>query len=292
MRLPDWLVYAVVLGVIVATLFAQGDGSHAVMPEPLEIEGPTPYDYLPEADMRPPGIESGPLLPAPDPFDERVMVQVGAIESGIGTAFAINRSGLWLTARHVVDGCTRVGLSVGDGRLVPVQEVRTSVDSDIALLVTDRAPATVPLALHRELRIGDAGYHFGYPQGRSGEASSQLLARSRLVTRGRYAMEEPVLAWVETGRSNGIDGTLSGMSGGPVFDETGAVVGLTVAESPRRGRIYSAAPDSVLRFMEEQGLVSLAGGARPLAAATYSDEADRMRRELSVVKVVCRVGGA
>jgi serine protease Do len=287
MRLPDWLVYTVVLGVIVVTLFSQGDRSEPGMPGPVEIAGPTPYDA--EPNMRPPPIGPGPALPDPDPFDERVMVQVGAVENGIGTAFAINRSGLWLTARHVVDGCTRVGLAVGDGRLVPVEEVRASPDTDLALLITDRAPSTVALALDRELRIGDAGYHVGFPQGRSGEASSQLLARSRLVTRGRYVMEEPVLAWVETGRSRGVEGTLAGMSGGPVFDEWGAVVGVTVAESPRRGRIYTAAPDSIVRFIEEQGLVAPGGEARPLAAASYSEEADRMRRELSVVKVVCRV---
>ena len=283
MRIPDWLVYTIVLVVIVGTLFARsGEDELGRPPAHYEVAATTPDASGPDAS----GL---PALPAPDPFDERVLVQVGDAEDGIGTAFAINKSGAWLTARHVVDGCARVGLAVGDGRMVRVNEVRTSETSDLALLITDRAPASLPLALDRELRIGEAGYHVGFPQGRSGEASSHLLARSKLVTNGRYKMEEPVLAWAESGRSEGIDGTLSGMSGGPVFDKDGAVIGVTVAESPRRGRIYTAAPDSISHFLERQGLVAPGGEAHPLASSSYVHEADRLRDERAVVKVLCRV---
>jgi serine protease Do len=67
------------------------------------------------------------------------------------------------------------------------------------------------------------------------------------------------------------------------------VIGVTVAESPRRGRIYTAAPDSIERFLEEQGFVAPGGEAHPLAAASYSREADRLRGERAIVKVLCRV---
>lgn len=300
MRIPDWVVYALVVIVIVGTLFSS---SPAGKPEPWDSRsermfgssdeasrGRAPTVTEPETRLRD-TAETGLPLPESDPFDERVMVQVGDVEDGIGTAFAINESGAWLTARHVVDGCSRVGLSVGNGRMVPVDEVRTSTSTDLALLITNRAPAALPLALDRELRIGEAGYHIGFPQGRSGEAVSVLEARSNLVTRGRYAMEEPVLAWSERQRSEGIEGTLSGMSGGPVFDKDGAVVGVTVAESPRRNRIYSAAPDSIRRFLEEQSLVAPGvTTAHSLSGASYVEEADRLRKERAVVKVLCRVG--
>ncbi|HOY79757.1 MAG TPA: serine protease [Hyphomonadaceae bacterium] len=301
MRIPDWVVYAVVLVVIVGTLFSSGSGDkdkswvfreEAVQSEP-EFSGRGRTPAASDSDALTPrsfNDEEGLPLPDSDPFDERVLVQVGDAEDGIGTAFAINQSGAWLTARHVVDGCSRVGLAVGGGRMVKVDAVRTSPKTDLALLLTDRAPTSLPLALDRELRIGEPGYHVGFPQGRSGEAVSVLESRSNLVTRGRYAMEEPVLAWSEQERSDGIEGTLSGMSGGPVFDKDGAVIGVTVAESPRRNRIYTASPDSIRNFLEEQGLVAPGGEAHALSAASYSQEANRLRAERAVVKVLCRVG--
>lgn len=294
MRIPDWVVYAVVLAVIVGTLFSSGSNE----PDPFRprdeiadanIRIPSPDDPFDSGSPSSPDGRIGDELPEAHPFDERVLVQVGDAEDGIGTAFAINEAGAWLTARHVVDGCTRVGLAVGNGRMVRVDEVRTSDNSDLALLITDRAPVALHLDLDRGLRIGEAGYHVGFPQGMSGEAVSVLEARSNLVTRGRYAMEEPVLTWAERGRSDGIEGTLSGMSGGPVFDRDGAVVGVTVAESPRRGRIYSASPDSIRRFLDDQGLVAPGRDARPISASTYADEADRLRDARAVVKVLCRV---
>jgi S1-C subfamily serine protease len=278
MRVPDWVVYTVVLIAVVATLFVRAGGGASDAPAAPLATAPPPTLIAP-----------GPPLPAPDPFDEEVLVQVGEVENGIGTAFSINKSGVWLTARHVVDGCTDIGLAINDGRIAPVQKVDISKTSDLALLYTDRAPRALKLELDHDLRIGDVGYHVGFPQGHSGEASSQLLERSRLVTHGRYALDEPVLAWSETGRSPSIDGTLAGMSGGPVFDETGAVVGVTVAESARRGRIYTEAPDAIRRFLEARGLVAPGEDARPLAAESYSAEADRLRRDLAVVKVICRV---
>ncbi len=301
MRIPDWVVYAVVLAVIVGTLFSSGAGDKddpwRVGEERVDVgsehaeRGRTPE--ITENEAAEPDAtydDEGDPLPESDPFDERVLVQVGDAEDGIGTAFAINTSGAWLTARHVVDGCSRVGLAVGNGRMVRVDSVLTSENTDLALLLTDRAPTALTLALDRELRVGEPGYHVGYPQGRSGEAVSILESRSNLVTRGRYAMEEPVLAWAERERSEGIEGTLSGMSGGPVFDKDGAVVGVTVAESPRRNRIYTASPDSIRDFLEEQGLVAPGGEAHALSASSYSAEADRLRDERAVVKVLCRVG--
>jgi len=296
MRIPDWVVYAIVLVAIVATLFSSGAGDRE---RPYAIPGPetaTPdgpdIDSLDDwASPTPiPLPEPGPPLPGSHPFDDRVVVRVEQPEDGIGTAFAINQSGVWLTARHVVDGCTRVQLAVGAGRAVRVDEVRTSPDTDLALLITERAPTALQLGLHRELRVGETAFHVGFPQGDAGEAVSILEARSNLVTRGRYEMEEPVLTWSERGRSEGIEGTLSGMSGGPVFDVDGSVIGVTVAESPRRGRIYSASPDSIRRFLDLQGEVPYGGDARPISASSYGAEADRMRDERAIVKVLCRVG--
>src|SRR5262245_51171998 len=152
MRIPDWLVYSAVLAVIAATLFIIAQGRGGLIASPFG----TAYAA--------PGFAAGgtaaeaPFLAKPNPFDERIQIRVGNAEDGVGTAFAINKSGAWLTARHVVDGCAYVALAVGDGRMVPVEEVRPSRESDLALLITDRAPTQMSIGPDREFRVGEAGY--------------------------------------------------------------------------------------------------------------------------------------
>lgn len=282
MRIPGWFVYTLGLAVVAATLLVgvTRDGE-------VEVAGARLPELLPLS--APARVSLGPAVSSAGMGGGRVLVQVGEAENGIGTAFAINESGVWLTARHVVDGCSRVGLVVGGGRIAEVDGVRTSADSDLAVLFTERAPHALSLDLSRDLRVGEEGYHVGFPQGHAGEATSRLLERSELVTRGRYRLNEPVLAWDERDRSTGTDGTLAGMSGGPVFDSQGAVVGVTIAESPRQGRIYSASQDSIAEFLDAQGLSASIGETHPVSSQSYTREADRLRREMAVVKVVCRV---
>lgn len=78
------------------------------------------------ADAPPPpppvaGGEGLPLGPA-SPFDPQVVVDVpGKAEPGVGTAFSVSDAGVWITARHVVDGCTQTAIVVAEGRGVEAQ---------------------------------------------------------------------------------------------------------------------------------------------------------------------------
>lgn len=229
------------------------------------------------------------MLPPPSAFDERVLVQVTAPKSGIGTAFAINGEGQWLTARHVVEGCSDVALLVAPGQYDPASSVIISEQFDLALIETQTSPNPAPMDTQNDLRIGAYGFHVGYPQGRPGEAASRLLSRSNLVSRGRRTNNESVLAWAETGRTRGLMGSLGGLSGGPVYDEAGNVRGVIVAESARRGRIYTAAPEAVAEFIKATGADTLGQQARDFSIETYGREADYARRNLQVVKVACSV---
>ena len=273
MRHLDFLLYALVLGVVVWALFGLGE-KHGDAPEPL----PDHFE------------QDGPMLPNPSVFDEQVLVMVEEPQNGLGTAFAINRDGDWLTARHVVDGCRRVSLLVAPGRYVPVERVQLSGESDLALLSTGRSPHSAALDLESPLHVGQAGYHIGYPGGRPGEVATRLLARSNLLSRGMRRSEEPVLAWAEVGRTRGLTGALNGLSGGPVFDAAGRVRGVVVAESPRRGRIYTAAPSSISSFLASIDLeLDPNAVARPIKREDYGAQADHARNSLQVVKVACEV---
>lgn len=232
------------------------------------------------------------MLPPASPFDDSILVQVSRPKDGIGTAFAINEDGDWMTARHVVEGCEEVALLVAPNRYVKAEEVIWSEKSDLALVRTITSANPVVLNTGSDLRIGDYGYHVGYPQGRPGEAASRLMSRSRLITDGVREGNEPVLTWSETGRTIGLSGTLGGLSGGPVFDDLGRVRGVIIAESPRRGRLYSASPEAIESFLESHDVETMGDRPRPFSPETYGREADHARRELQVVKVACEVGEA
>lgn len=271
-RLPDWLIYA---AIVVALLFAAlGRGERMDAPPPP-----------PQAD-EPLGDALGPA----SPFDAAVVVEVPD-ETGpaAGTAFSIASTGVWMTARHVVDGCKRVALVVGPGTGVAVR-VWIDPRGEAAMLFTEGGAAALPLALGEPLRRGQRAYHPGFPQGEPGEASSRLLGRENLVVRGRGARTEPVLVWAETGRTEGLEGTLGGLSGAPALDAQGRVLGVTIAESPRRGRIYTTAPEvltATLASSRQRPVAAPPEVAEPITPQNYYVVADELRRELQVAQVVC-----
>jgi serine protease Do len=271
MRLPDWMIYILALGAVLYALFALDEKADAP-PAPPPVEEET----------------AGALLPPPSEFDPEVLVEVGPISSGVGTAFSIDRGGWWLTARHVVDACQKVGIVVGRGQAVAAKEVRVARRADIALVRTTNAPDPLALDLDEStFRLGQSAFHLGFPQGRPGEAASRLMGRETLIARGRYTLNEPVLAWSEIGRTGRLRGSLAGISGGPVVDTQGRVVGVTIAESSRRGRIYTAAPSTVAALLKAEKISPAGRSVGALTIANYGPEADKLRRKLSVAQVVC-----
>ena len=259
---PDWAIYAMILGVILLNAMRSNDSIAPISPPPL-----------------------GAALPGVQPSDPRIIVDLTEPQDSTGTAFAVDGDGTWITARHVVDGCDQVGLLAGISRAIKVDSVKVSKQSDTAVLTTGwkRKPLATDLTQARTLR--EPGYFFGYPQGRPGEVAGSLLGRSQLITRGRYNTKEAVLAWAELGRTRGLTGTLGGLSGGPVFDSDGEVIGVVAAEAPRRGRIFTVAPSSVLPLIPRQSRPK----ARPITVDNFGVEADGYRRDRRIAQVVCLV---
>ena len=104
------------------------------------------------------------------------------------------------------------------------------------------------------LRIEDDGYSFGFPQGSPGDVYGKVIGRGRMLTRGRYRKDEPVVAWTQIRRIPDVGADLSGISGGPWVDAAGDVIGVHVAGSPRRGRSYSTAPRTLLTAIRQSGV--------------------------------------
>lgn len=267
--IPDWLLYMAAIGLIVFVLFQVDQRANA--PEAL-----------------PESPQTGAFLSPPSAFDPEILVDVAPASSGLGTAFAISEDGWWVTARHVVDSCEQVGIIVSRSAAAPVKVVKPAQFADLALLKTDHAPVSLQLdTSERQFQVGQRAYHVGFPQGRPGEAYSRLIGRENLVARGRYSLEEPVLVWAELGRTSNLRGTLAGMSGGPAFSAGGEVIGVTVAESARRGRIYTASPSSLGRLLNVEHVDAVGAPAPRLTPDNYGEEADGLRRSLAVAQIVC-----
>jgi S1-C subfamily serine protease len=283
-RLPVWLIYGAI--VVALVLAALGRRENADAPE-----APPP-----------PSPEEGALLAPASAFDPAIIVKApsGPFQPTSGTAFSVADRGVWVTARHVIAGCGKIALIESPGRAAEagIAPGGLSPDggppSDIAVLQTKGgAPALslAPTALH----IGERAFHPGYPQNQAGEATSRLIGRRTLVLRGRNApgrlavnSAEQVLAWAEAGRTDGLKGDLSGLSGAPALDSRGQVVGVTLAEAPRRGRIYTTSPDAIRAALARAHIVPTPPTpSDPVTVENYGRVADNLRRDLRVAQVVC-----
>ena len=126
-RVPDWLIYFVIL---VAMIWSANRGREDVAP-PIS----TP--------------ELGIMLPSESPRDNQVIVNIEAPASSVGTAFAISDTGRWMTARHVVDSCDDIGIKIGKRRILPVKAI-VSKDADLAVLTSDWTRPPLPSDLNSQ----------------------------------------------------------------------------------------------------------------------------------------------
>ena len=238
-------------------------------------------------------------LPAASPNDPIVSVNAEAIPPhavATGTAFSV-ASGLWFTARHVANGdCQRVLIILGRAA-TPAEIKYLAPEADLALLQTRPAPAPALPISRDALSIGDSGYSFGFPHQQLGGFSATLMGRSRMRLEGRLQGTGPVLVWAEDQRYPDTLEALPGISGGPMFNTRGNVVGIMVAASSRRGRTYSVAPE-ILQDAEQQfSYFAPATFETPAAEVTgpdvsLPDAAAALQHDARIVPTVCVPAGS
>lgn len=289
MKLRDVLALIVLIAVALGGKLYR-DGLDAPPPQ----RRPDPGQFRPPSPGAAPsssGREVGPVLPPESARDPRLVVEVeDKTHPATGTAFSVNRSGVWITARHVTHGCELVALRNRSGRLVRVQRVSEQPDSDISILWTNGGAPALPL-VDPELRIGQPGYSFGFPRGEPGDVYASLIGRGTMLARGRYNTEEPVVAWAQLRRAPDRGADLGGISGGPWVNAAGEVIGVHVAGAPRRGRSYSTAPRSIRTAVERTGILPQAGPETlppgdTLSPDSFGNIGNALRRQLTVAQVI------
>ncbi len=209
-------------------------------------------------------------------------------KASVGTAFAVDADGTFVSARHVIEGCDAISLIEDGRRAIPVQLYAKANNRDFAILKSGSVkPKPFELSLEAPRR-GDDGFMMGYPQGEPADVRATVIGKTVMRSRGRYSARERVIAWVERERRPGFSGSLGGISGGPVFDGEGRIIGTVVAGAPRRGRVYTTAP----RVFAEAGLVPQSGvvaASESITPANFDEKADAYRSSLRIAQVYCSV---
>jgi S1-C subfamily serine protease len=183
-----------------------------------------------------------PMPQVAPPLNETFVIDDSEPEgSRMGTSFAIDTNGVWLTAAHVTRRCTRIGL-VESGNVRPVSRVTQSLRDDVTLLSGGlSAPDSLAVGVG-DLRPGTSAYHMGFPEGEPAVIASQYLGATLIR---HQSHQETQMVWAEGRRIPEFDGELGGASGGPVVSASGEVVGVISASTPRRGRILTVAPQAL-----------------------------------------------
>ena len=239
----------------------------------------------------PPDEAEGALLGPVTPFDPAVMVETPAQCSSppSGTAFSISREGRWLTARHVVEGCRRPALIIGGGRAVAA-DVRLAPRADVAAADHRGRPARpCRWRWRRPCAAASAPSIPAIPQGRAGRGDlAPAGPRDPAHLAGAAPRDEPVLAWAEVGRTDGLAGTLAGLSGRPGAGPPGPGDRRDHRREPRAGAASTPPrPTPWARCCAARCARDEPALGEPVTIDNYYRVADGLRRDLRVAQVVC-----
>ncbi|MGE0724511.1 MAG: serine protease [Alphaproteobacteria bacterium] len=235
-------------------------------------------------------FSGGPLLPPPTGRESIGMIDVDARKGNTqGSAASIDERGIWLTARHVVEGCEVVVVQDPRERWVRTRVAGLHPQSDLAILTTRGGTPAYPFS-DETLRIGETAYGVGYPKDVPSTVEGSLLGRGRLGFRGRMIGEASVTVWVEKQRWPENENPLSGISGGPLFDRQGRIIGVVIAATVRRGRFFAASPENVQDMLAQLPDTDRPRRASPLGVAIGGEKARDFGTWSLTERMVTRVG--
>ncbi|ESQ75952.1 hypothetical protein [Asticcacaulis sp. AC402] len=267
----DWLLYAAAIAILVIVPGAWHENS-----------------ALPEAPP-PPGVGEMSLFATFTPFSAGSIINLPTDDQRVmtGTAFAIAASGEWIMARESIAGCPHPFLNIGGNLGVPftVRDVK-SVDGYV-IGVTQGAGRALSLADPSTIEAGVRGFMPGYPSDLPGEATARYIGTVTLKRAKRGDQPETVMAWARAGKTNGIRGDLNKLAGGPVLDDNSRVIGITIKEKPRRGRIYSSTPQTLAKVASTAAIKPDFDNEAVITKANYGIVSDTLRREYRVAQVGC-----
>jgi hypothetical protein len=205
---------------------------------------------------------AGDGTPAPTPGVRRTPAEIAArstpaivsirSEHSLGTGFIVDKSGLIATNLHVIAGRERFVVILPDQRQFPILEV-TSHDPNIDLAVVRIGAQNLPalaLADSDAVRAGDAIVAIGHPLGLEDTVSNGLISAVRTIEGVTVLQISAPIA--------------PGSSGGPIFNESGDVVGVCTALLLGGQNLNFGLPSKYVR--------ALLASPHPMSMSAFADE--------------------
>jgi S1-C subfamily serine protease len=155
-------------------------------------------------------------------------------QQGSGSGSIIDTKGHILTNYHVIEGASRLDVTLADNTSYPATVVGADPDNDLAIIRIQAPPErlrVVPLGSSRNLKVGQKVLAIGNPFGLNQTLTSGIIS----------ALGRPLRS--ENGRTieNVIQTDASinpGNSGGPLLNSAGEMIGINTAiYSPRGGSV-------------------------------------------------------
>ena len=155
-----------------------------------------------------------------------------------GSGFFIDTEGYILTAQHVIDKAREIEVRTADGQRLAARLVVADSQLDLALLkvLTERHATVLPLGDSERIRVGDLAVVFSYPFGRESSMSLGIISRA-----GKTYPDSAAYDFIQTDA-----GAYPGVSGGPLLNSQGHVVGMITMAS-ERGNLGFATPINLVK---------------------------------------------
>jgi S1-C subfamily serine protease len=151
----------------------------------------------------------------------------GATGGGVGSGVIYRSDGVVLTNNHVVEGATRVEVAFADGRRVPGRVAATDSDTDLAVIRVDRKGLPAATFASGLPQVGALAIVLGSPLGFEKTVTAGIVSGLHRQIPGSASQTRALVDLIQT------DAAISpGNSGGAIVDDSGRVLGISVAYVP------------------------------------------------------------
>src|SRR3954454_7861316 len=158
---------------------------------------------------------------------------------GVGSGFIIGTNGDIITNRHVVQGATKVTVTMNDGKEYTAQVVGKDAQTDVAVVRMDKPPANLVVARlgdSDKLEVGEWVVAVGSPLGLEQTVTAGIVSGKGRPGRHVQMSGKRVRGYIQT------DAKINpGNSGGPLVNLDGEVVGVNTLIQVGAGGSYGFA---------------------------------------------------